>query len=72
MLKKSDLLAVFGTLQGVGDVFAPVNDGKPLTRSAICHWGEQIDDYREYQIRKLIPDIDKRVAKAKRKARATA
>jgi hypothetical protein len=72
MLKKSDLIAVFGTLQKIGDVFAPVNDGKPLTRSTISYWDEEIDDYREYQLRKLIPDIDKRIAKAKRRARATA
>lgn len=71
-MKKSDLLAVFGTLQGVGDIFAPVNDGVPLSRGAVHQWDEDIPPLREYQVRELVPDIDVRIKSAKRKARAAA
>lgn len=72
-MKKSDLLALFGTLQEIGNVFAPLNDGVPLTRSAVQQWDDdEIPELREYQIRELMPDIDKRIAAAKRKMRAIA
>lgn len=67
-MKKSDLLAVFGTLQRIGDLFAPVNDGIPLTKQAISDWDEEIPPLRRYQMYELVPDIDKRIAAAKRKA----
>lgn len=63
-MKKSDLQAVFGTLDAIGAVFAPINAGQPITRSAVSQWGDDIPDLREYQIRELVPDIDKRIAKA--------
>ena len=66
-MKKSDLIAVFGTLQAIGDLFAPENHGDPLTRAAISQWDEEIPKLREYQIRKLVPDIEKRIAAAQRK-----
>lgn len=69
-MKKVDLMAVYGTLDGVGWAFAPENDGKPLTRSAICQWGEEIPELREFQIRRLVPDIDRRIAAAKRQRAA--
>ena len=72
MIKKDDLLLVYETLQKIGDVFAPVtNDGKPLGRSAVSQWDDEIPELREYQLRELVPDIDKRIAQAKR-ARAAA
>lgn len=67
-MKKSDLIAVFGTLKAIGDVFAPVNDGEPLSRAAISQWDEDIPELREYQIRELVPDIEKRIATAQRRA----
>lgn len=67
-MKKSDLLRVFGTLQCIGDVFAPVNEGTPLTKGAISQWEEDIPPLREYQIRELIPDIDTKIAASKRNA----
>ncbi len=69
-MKKADLMAVYGTLDSVGWAFAPENEGKPLTRSAICQWDEDIPPLREFQIRRLVPDIDRRIAKAKRQKAA--
>lgn len=65
-MKKSDLLRVYKTLDAIGEVFAPVNDGVPLTRSAVSQWDEEIPGLRQYQIRELVPDIEKRIAQAKR------
>jgi hypothetical protein len=64
-MRKSDLVAVFGTLQAIGDLFAPINGGVPLTRGAISQWGEEIPELREYQLRELIPDIDERIERAR-------
>lgn len=69
-MKKSDLIAVFGTLDQIGEAFAPFNHGEPLTRSAVSQWGEDIPALREYQLRELQPDIDKRIAKKLAAARA--
>lgn len=69
-VKKADLLVLYGTLESVGEAFAPVNDGTPLTRSAISQWADDIPELREFQIRKLMPDIDKRIAAAKRRQAA--
>ena len=71
-MKKSDLLAVYGTLESIGEAFAPVNDGIPLTRSAISQWSEDIPELRAFQIRKLVPNIERRVAAAKQKQQAAA
>ena len=69
-MKKTDLLAVYGTLESVGEAFAPANDGTPLTRSAISQWQDEIPELREFQIRKIVPDIDKRIAAAKKQRAA--
>jgi len=70
-MRKSDLVAVFGTLQAIGDLFAPINGGVPLTRGAISQWDEEIPELREYQLRELLPDIGERIAKAREPAAAT-
>ncbi|GEM_PF-6240392 len=64
-MKKSDLKAVFGTLEAIGEVFAPLNSGIPLTKGAVSQWDEEIPPLREYQMKELVPDIEKRIAKAK-------
>lgn len=65
-MKKADLLELYGTLEAIGEAFSPVNNGAPLTKSAISQWLDEIPELREFQIRKLIPNIEKRIAKAKR------
>lgn len=69
-MRKSDLLAVFGTLQSIGDLFAPFNKGEPLTKGAVSQWDEEIPELREYQLRELMPDIDQRIERAKRQQAA--
>lgn len=69
-MKKSDLVAVFGTLQAIGDVFAPFNKGDPLTKGAVSQWDDEIPELREYQLRELMPDIDERIERAKREQAA--
>lgn len=64
-MKKSELLAVYGTLDALGAVFAPVNNGVPLTRSAISQWDDEIPQLRVYQLRELVPDIDARIDAAR-------
>lgn len=64
-MKADDLKSVFGSHAATGRVFAPFNDGKPLTRAAVSQWGEKVPDLREYQLRELFPDIDKRIQKAR-------
>jgi hypothetical protein len=71
-MRKSDLVAVFGTLQAIGDLFAPFNKGEPLTKGAVSQWDEEIPELREYQLRELMPDINKRIAAAKRNPEAKA
>ncbi len=67
-MKKADLLELYGTLEAVGEAFSPMNDGAPLTKSAVSQWGDEIPELREFQIRKLVPNIDKRIAAAKARA----
>jgi len=67
-MRKDDLRAVYGTLDAIGEVFAPVNDGEPLSRSAISQWGDEIPPLREYQIKELVPDIERRIARARSRA----
>ena len=69
-MRKSDLVAVFGTLQAIGDLFAPFNNGEPITKGAISQWDEEIPELREYQLRELMPDIDQRIELAKREQAA--
>jgi hypothetical protein len=69
-MRKSDLVAVFGTLQAIGDLFASFNNGEPITKGAISQWDEEIPELREYQIRELMPDIDDRIKRAKREQAA--
>lgn len=67
-MRKSDLVAVFGTLQAIGDLFAPINNGVPFTRGAISQWKEEIPKLREYQLRELVPDIAERITKARERS----
>ncbi len=67
-MKKSDLIAVYGTYDEIGAVFAPTNNGVALTRSAIAQWGEEIPELRVYQLRELVPDIESLIAAAKKAA----
>ena len=66
-MKKSDLLAVFGTLEAIGAVFDP-----PITRSAVSQWRYKIPKLREYQIRELVPNIEKQIAATKPRRRQEA
>lgn len=66
-MKKSDLLLVFETGSAIAQLFKPYNDGKPLSRASISEWEDEIPELREFQVRELFPDIDERIAKAKRK-----
>ncbi len=59
-MKTSDLLRIFGTLQGVADLF-------DISRSAVCQWGEEVPQLREYQLREKVPDIDSRIAELSKK-----
>lgn len=65
MIRKSDLMLVFGSHSAIGRAFAPANGGEPITRSAVGQWEEEIPELREFQVRKLYPDIDERIEKAK-------
>lgn len=61
-MKRSDLEKLYGTYDAIGALFAPFNEGKPLTRSAVSQWGNEIPPLREYQLRELVPDIDTKIA----------
>jgi hypothetical protein len=63
-VKTKDLFAVFGDVHGVRNIWTP-----PLSKSAIYQWGDEVPELREFQIRKKHPDIDERIAKAKRNIR---
>lgn len=65
-MKKSDLIAVFGSCESIGEQFSRFNEGKPLTKQAVSQWEEDIPPLREYQLRDLMPDIDRRIARARR------
>lgn len=66
-MRKSDLLRVFGTGSAIAELFKPFNDDRPLSRAAISEWRDTIPQLREFQLRKLFPDIDQRIAKARRR-----
>lgn len=66
-MKKADLLLVFGTGSAIAQLFKPYNEDRPLSRASISEWGEKIPELREFQLRKLFPDIDERITKAKRR-----
>lgn len=68
-MNKSDLLAVFGTLENIGKAFA--RKDRALTKGAISQWGEQIPELREYQLREIFPDIDSRIKAARKQLRAS-
>lgn len=69
-MNPSDLKRVFGSRAAIAQVFAPKNNGDPLTRSAMSLWfkRKKIPRLREYQLRELVPDIDHRIALAKQGA----
>jgi hypothetical protein len=66
-MRKSDLLKVFGTGSAIAELFKPFNGDRPLSRASISEWGDAIPELREFQLRKLFPDIDERIAKARRR-----
>jgi len=68
-MTKADLVLVFGTGTAIGDLFKRHNGNRPLSKAAISEWGnmERIPELREFQIRAMFPDIDERIAKARRK-----
>lgn len=66
-MRKADLVSVFGTFRAIGDLFKPFNQGKPLTKSAISLWGDEIPELREFQVRKVVPDIDNRIVESKKR-----
>lgn len=66
-MRKSDLLRVFGTGSAIAELFKPFNDDRPLSRASISEWRDTIPELREFQLRKLFPDLDERIAKAKRR-----
>lgn len=66
-MKKSDLLAVYGSLAAVGRVFAPVNGGKPISRAAVHDWGKEIPPLRAFQLVVIDPEIHQKIASAKRR-----
>lgn len=59
-VKTKDLLAVFGSVEVIRNLWAP----KPLSRSAIYQWGEEVPELRAYQIHEMYPDINKRIRAA--------
>ena len=59
---KADLVSIYGTFDAIGALFTPVNEGVPLTKSAVSQWGEEIPELRAYQLRELVPDIDAKIA----------
>lgn len=71
-MNKADLQAAFGSLDQIGALFKPVNGGKPLTRSAVSLWTKRVPKLREYQLREVVPDLDARIAKARKQGRPRA
>ena len=68
-MTKSELRAVYGTLEAIGNLF-PERFGGPLTKGAVSQWSDTgpIPKLREYQLRELVPDIELRIAEAIAKA----
>lgn len=58
-MKTRDLVAVFGTLQAVGEQFG-------ISRSAVSQWGTVVPERRQNELRGIHPDIDKRIRDARR------
>lgn len=63
-MKTRELIAIFGTLQAIGDLFDP-----PISRSAICQWGNDVPELRQYQLRERVPNIDAQIAALKKNRR---
>lgn len=59
-MKTRDLVAVFGSLQEIGNQFG-------ISRSAVSQWGEEVPERRQNELRGIHPDIDKRIYRAKRR-----
>jgi hypothetical protein len=59
-MKTKDLVAVFGSLQAIGEQFG-------ISRSAVSQWGDEVPDRRLNELRGIHPDIDARVKRAKRR-----
>jgi len=64
-VRTQDLIAVFGTQQAIGELFQP-----PISKSAVSQWGGEVPELRVFQLRKRFPDIDERIAKARRQKKA--
>ena len=64
-MKTQELIAVFGTQQAIGELFQP-----PISKSAVSQWGREVPELRVFQLRKRFPDIDERIAKARRQRKA--
>lgn len=61
-MKAKDLLAVYGSVEAIRNLWTP-----PLTRSAIYQWLEDdgdVPELRAYQIHEMVPDINKRIRTA--------
>lgn len=59
-MKTRDLVAVFGSLQAIGDQFG-------ISRSAVSQWGDEVPPRRLNELRGIHPDIDERVRRAKKR-----
>lgn len=56
LVKTKSLIALYGSVNAVRELWTP-----PLSRSAIYQWGEEVPELREFQLREMIPGIDKRL-----------
>lgn len=59
-MKTKDLVAVFGTLQAIGEQFG-------ISRSAVSQWGDEVPPRRVNELRGIHPDIDNRIKRARKR-----
>lgn len=59
-MKKADLVILFGTQQAIADFLG-------IGKSAVSQWPELVPELRQYQIREKDPQIDRKLAAARRR-----
>jgi hypothetical protein len=61
-MRTKDLVAVFGTLEAVGKQFG-------ISRSAVSQWNGTVPERRQNELRGIHPNIDQRIAEARKPRR---
>lgn len=62
-MKKSDLIAALGSQKAIAEQLG-------ITPSAVSQWEEELPELQVYRIRERIPDIEERIAEARRQLAA--